>query len=301
MGEPTPITLSRVIITLQSYLFAPNALRTMDSMPDRYNPTRVRQCWANRYRSAIVVFAVCLVCISMGVVAGVGGALSEGGTTPNGVVTTAENDTLESNVSPETKPYTISVRLYGEPPGTDLSILVETSYPARNETEAQQAENGTLDLEWFDGDDRLEQAFEKRDDSDESFEYYRPPRSELLNTSSTDYGHVNVRYSAEWKNVTTPYEPPVAELGAAFRSEDALFVSAPGEAKHTNADSESYDRGIYTYSWTLDSDNKTPELVFEEDAFESEAHGPLGPAGGIVLSVIGLLLAVHLLARNQRE
>ena len=69
--------------------------------------------------------------------------------------------------------------------------------------------------------------------------------------------------------------------------------------EHTNADSESYDRGIYTYSWTLDSDNKTPELVFEEDAFESDAHGPLGPAGGIVLSLIALLVAAHLRARNQ--
>ena len=251
----------------------------------------------------IAVLVVCLVCVSMGVVAGSEGALSGGSTTPDDVMTISESDTLKSNVSPETDPYTISVRLYGEPPGTSLSTRVQMSYPARNETEAQQADNGTLDLDWFDGDDRLEQAFEERADPNESFEYYRPPRSERVNTSSEDepHGIILVSHSARWKNVTTPYEPPVAELATAFRSGDELAVRAPGEAAHHNAESDGYGRGTYTYRWTLDSDDETPEIVFEEGAFESEAQSPLGPAGGVVLSLIALLVAVHFFARNRRK
>ena len=236
------------------------------------------------------------------VVTGAGGAIVGSPTTPETTSAESENHTITPDVNPEEEPYLIEIRLVGEPPGTTLGLLVETWYPAQNETEAQQAENGTLDLDWFDGDDRLKRAFEERDVTEESFEYYREsPRSEFVDTGSDNepHGRIIVRYSAHWRNVTTPYEPPVAEFGAAFRSGDALSVEAPGEAVHHNADSESYDRGIYTYSWTLDPDNETPELVFEEGAFESDAHGPLGPAGGIVLSLIALLVAAHLRVRNR--
>ena len=255
---------------------------------------------SNYHSVTLVAFTVFLVCVSM-IVAGTGGVLAEGSTPSEKTGVTFEDQPDESESPSENTWYRIEVTLTGDPSGTTLRLVVRTWYPAQNETEAQKAENGSLALDWFDGDDRLEHAYEERNVSSESIEHDRSPISEFVDTGSDDepHGRIIVTHVAHWRNVTTPYEPPVAELGGAFQSGDVLAVRAPGEAEHTNADSESYDRGIYTYRWTLESDNETPELVFEEGAFESEAHSPLGPAGGVVLSLLALLVAAHLRVRNQ--
>ena len=289
---------------IQSYLPLSNALRTMDSISDRYCFTWVRECLANRYRGVAAVLIACLVCISMSTVAvGVGGEYPQVSMNTEEMGTISEDRTAESNVSPVKEPYTIVVRLDGEPVGSILTVRIKTSYPAQNESEARQADNGTLDLSWFDGDERLDEAFQERNVPEESLEHDRSPVAELIDTDSADepYGSVVITHRAYWENITTRYSPPVAELATAFRSGDELTVRAPGEAAHHNADSDGYGRGTYTYRWTLDPDDETPEIIFEEGAFESDAHGPLGPAGGIVLSLIALLVAAHLRARNRRK
>ncbi|OIB56710.1 hypothetical protein [Natrialba sp. SSL1] len=207
--------------------------------------------------------------------------------------------------------YELEVELAGDPPGSQLSLTVHEQYLIQNHTTAQRAANDTITHEWHDSADRLEHAFDLQAETGTGLEYHGDPVVTLTSANTTagsevgDVGReVRVRHEAVLTNVPTRHEPPVEALHDEFGTDASLTVEAPGQAAHHNADDAFVDRGGQTLRWTGDADTERAELVFDDDAFETDrsAVGLLGTllvwlpfvlfavGAGLVIALVALLL-----------
>ncbi|ELY94418.1 hypothetical protein C483_03125 [Natrialba hulunbeirensis JCM 10989] len=232
------------------------------------------------------------------------------GSTGSSATLTDQSGTNSSAFSNAT--YELEVELAGDPPGSQLSITVHEQYLIQNKTTAQRAANDTIAHEWHDGASRLEHAFDLQDESATGLEYRGDPvvtfTSANTTTGSNGGYEVRVRHDAVLTNVSTRHEPPVAALHDAFGTDASVTVEAPGQAAHHNADDAFVDRSGQTLRWTGDADTERAELVFDDDAFETDtrAVGLLGTllvmapfvvfavGAGLVLALIALLLVISL-------
>lgn len=79
-------------------------------------------------------------------------------------------------------------------------VTVEAWYPARTEAEARQYRNGTVDLSWFETDERLQRSFTARNETLE------PLQTRTQVSDSIEYpthGEVHISIQFRWQNGAT--------------------------------------------------------------------------------------------------
>lgn len=220
-----------------------------------------------------------------------------------------ENETTpNATTAPENATYTVMVY-----PTADR-IVVKIRYQSRSKTEAAKAENGTLNVSWFDADERLREAFAAREESDQLVQ-----SSNLtigVGEESMEYRDIGIKVEFEWHGVFEPGEerevigPHIAE---AFRPGDQLVVRVfEWQPEYANAEREptAYPRNM-RYDWRIGEGDEPPRIAFNRSVLEDDDSNnprsvevPLGPVAGVLstgIALIALLLAVALASKRRDD
>ncbi|NHN48826.1 hypothetical protein G9464_14650 [Halostella sp. JP-L12] len=209
----------------------------------------------------------------------------------------------ESPARPENVSVHVVVRTRGVGSG---DVRVRVRYPARNETEAERAENGSLDAAWFNGDERVKAAFEER--GEPLAEANRSPESHATSptVSSSEHGDVVVTRTYLW-------DGPFAADGDRFEmgptlathleNGTVLRVQVPSDWAPDRATTEPEPVGhsgtLKEYRWRV-GDESDPAVAFNRSVADGDTDAggqSLGPAGGAVLAAV----AVHLWVAGRRR
>lgn len=194
-------------------------------------------------------------------------------------------------------------------PGGDRWVKLNVEYPARSEAEAESYENGTIDLSWLEADDRTETAFQARNES-----FYPCDISPGVTdpvASSSPYGDVGVIIEYDWhtgfdaNQSKLVYGPTISE-----HLPDGTVVELEVDDSKWNAESttvRSFTTGAHgqgrAFRWVVNQTETEPRVVFNRSVLETETRpsedGPLGPGGGVGLTVLAILIAVALAARRD--
>lgn len=211
--------------------------------------------------------------------------------------------TTNATRPPENVTYTVVVYPTAE------RVIVRAEYTTNSSAEAERAENGTLNTAWFDGDERVQAAFSKREDDDELIQSSNlTSRAVFPDAESTD---VVLKIEFEWRGVFAPEEEREVigpQIAAAFRPGDRLAVEVfewKPETVNTEVEPTSYPRNV-RYDWTIGEGDEPPRIVFNrsvvsEDDGESATGVPLGPAAGGLLTLAALTFALLVCGRRTSE
>jgi hypothetical protein len=223
---------------------------------------------------------------------------SEAALTRNETTTSGNETTSNATTPPENVTYIVVVYPTAE------RLVVRAEYTTYSSVEAARAENGTLDTSWFDGDERIREAFAARGND------------ELVRSSNVtsravfpeaEYTDVIVEVEFEWRGVFGPDEKREVigpRIAKAFRPGDRLVVKVfewKPEAVNTDAEPTSHP-GNVRYEWTISESDEPPRIVFNRSVVDDDGGSPtgtpLGPAGGILPALVALLFLVWLLGRG---
>jgi len=245
---------------------------------------------------AVVVVAV----LATGVV----GSTTAGTTTGAGA---GPPSTAETIVDAPPENVQLTVMVY---PRSDF-VVVEARYPARSSAEANRAENDTLDLGWFDGDDHVRRAFEARDERLGERIRFQTGVTDP-SASISEFGDVLVEMRFRW---TGAFEDGERELVLGPTLADhlpngtTLDVRVPDDWTPVNATTETVEVGTTgrtdAYGWRIDGTEPEPRVTFNRSVFEDtttpERSTPLGSAGGTVLALAGIAGGILLATGSRRE
>jgi len=260
---------------------------------------------AVRTLAAVAVVAGVLV----GVVAAAGSAAeghavgSEADLGDSGV---GASDRLAAADTAADRPENVTVHVIVRTRGVgNGDVRVRVRYPARNESEAQQAENGTVKAAWFDGDERVRAAFEERGEPLSQAE--QSPESHVTSPtiSASEHGDVVLTRTYRWDG-PFPSDGDRFEMGrtlaANLESGTVLRVQVPSnwtpERTTTEPEPVGHSGTLKEYRWRVGGESD-PAVAFNRsvaDSDDTDAGGqPLGLAGGAVVAVV----AVHLWAAGR--
>lgn len=195
-------------------------------------------------------------------------------------------------------------------------INVAVWYPARSAAEAQAAENDSLDTEWFRGHDRVRTLFDQLADGNDEFErgaqftQHHDDLSHISTPHDPEHGWIKVVYAATWRGFHDDGadlrvdENYTTILGPEWTLTVAIPTDWEPDRLNGSPQRQSFGQTQTNYEWNLTGEQEYPLLVVE-DASHYEEDGdlsiPLGPAGGVGLALVALVLvAVLLTARSKR-
>ncbi|ACV10569.1 hypothetical protein Huta_0382 [Halorhabdus utahensis DSM 12940] len=211
---------------------------------------------------------------------------------------------------------------------SETHVKVKASYPVRTMAEQRRYRNKTGNFPWFKTDDALRHAFRERDEHLVKEEQY----SEWSNTiTDPKLGQIYVEMSFAWKegarttNANSSVSPAWSGGESAFTSNQSKLLLGPAFSDHLsngtrvkikvptdswvaeNSTVESYTTGPHgqtrVYAWTVNQTGRDHRVVFNRSVLGPEntsESGPFGPAGGIVLSLLAVFLAVGVRSRIYR-
>lgn len=195
--------------------------------------------------------------------------------------------------------------------GSDrATVTVLAAYPARSESEATAADNGTLNTSWFDAGQLVQRIYNHTAASDETLTttaetvtYEETSWAGSSGNPQAEDGWVILRYEAVWESFVTPGEELI--IGEAYSrilrnssmgSEWEFRVVAPDEWETTTVGgdpvTEPAGQTATRYRWDSMQTVSGPFLVFEAPLTTSTSgDGSLGPTGGLLITVVTMLLA----------
>lgn len=169
-------------------------------------------------------------------------------------------------------------------------------YPARSATEAAQAENGSLSVEWFRGREHVRTAVDTYLGSNVT--NGGTDVTHVPSDDGSDFGRVVVNYRTTWEGVFAGNRSRVV-VGPAFAARLSegdwftIFVPKSWEAESANANRYSAGSELLDhYGWTIGED-PTPRLVLNESVLGPDRPWSDGvPGPGPALALLALLVAV---------
>lgn len=205
---------------------------------------------------------------------------------------------------------------------TASEVSAEAWYVARSEAQANRYEEGTANLTWFETDERLQRAFADRDEglvevSNDTFS------SERTFESGSEV-HVTMRF--HWVFDPGPgSETPTSWPTDPFVGNGSSLVLGPTLNEHLangtvvevrvpaadwtaeRSTVDSYTDGNHgqtrVYWWVVGETDGVPRVVFNDSVGRTETPtaegGALGPAGGVGLALLAVVLTV--LLRSGRD
>lgn len=192
---------------------------------------------------------------------------------------------------------------------TTASVKVSLAYAARSEREAAAAQNGTLDVPWFGGRQRVERLFNRTADSDDSLSEGstwvghtdRLARSDVGDDPSPEHGWVLVEYSVAWYGFAAVGEDVVVgrHYAAVFHDDWDLTLVVPNTWEPTTLDDDaeviSSERSGTEYYWEMIDNDSHPLVAFDAPVrpTETDAEAPLGVSGGVVLAVVSISAVLY--------
>lgn len=206
---------------------------------------------------------------------------------------------------PENVTVHVIVRTRGVGSG---DVRVRVRYPARNESEAQRAENGSLDAAWFDGDERVKAGFEER--GEPLTEAEQSPESHVTSPAVSPSAHGDVVLTRTYR-----WDGPFASddhrfemgrtLATHLENATVLRVQVPSdwtpERATTEPDPVGHSGTLKEYRLRVGGESD-PTVAFNrsaaDDDTDSDSEGQsLGIAGGAVSAAV----AVHLWVAGRRR
>lgn len=182
---------------------------------------------------------------------------------------------------------------------TQVGISWTVHYPARSETEAERAQDGTLDPSWFRGDEVLQTIATEYEGGNVS----RPDLHISMNPTENEHGRIVISTSIGIDDAFAGNRSKI-EFGSQFiehlSAGDSLeVVLAPEDWEpETVTTSPDFGRGQKSYFWQIGEDPE-PHFVLNESATQ-EDNDALG-SGPIVAVVAFALLAALLAIRARRR
>jgi hypothetical protein len=259
-----------------------------------------------------LVVALAVLFVAVGPVASVERAATGAGPTAGWAVVdgSVQSEVPSTNV---TRRLTVDVD-EGSDTAT-LSVLV--AYPARSSAEADAAGNDSLEPQWFDGERRVREIFNRTaDDDDQLTSVSRSVRHEPeswvgAGDPTPTHGWVLLRYEAAWEGYVRPgedlvvgstYSRTLANSTAGDRWDLRLVLPGEWEPSVVRGDPvvEPAGQTEQRYQWTV-SGNVTVRLLVVESpvpTVTTAADGALGPASGIVVTTVSVTVA---LARRRSQ
>lgn len=187
-------------------------------------------------------------------------------------------------------------------------VRVQLRYPARNESEAARAENGTIDVAWFDADEQVRTAFEEREASLTEVESSPESYATSPTASSSEYGDVVVTTTYLWDGPFASGEERFEigpTLATHLRNGTTLRVQVPSNWTPERATADPQPVGhsgtLKEFRWRIGEDG-APAVAFNRSTVnaDTDTEGqPFGPLGGAVLASSAVLLWVA--ERSRRE
>lgn len=193
--------------------------------------------------------------------------------------------------------------------GSDrATVTVLVAYPARSESEATAADNGTLNTSWYDAGQLVQRIHNHTAASDgtltttdESVTYEETSWAGSSGNPQAEHGWVILRYERVWESFVTPGEEFVIDetysqvlRNSSMGSEWEFQVVAPAEWETTTVGgdpvTEPTGQTATRYRWDSIQTVSGPFLVFEAPLTTSTSgDGSLGPTGGLLITVVTLL------------
>ena len=206
-------------------------------------------------------------------------------------------------------------------------VEIHSWYILRTMTERRHYRNKTGNVTWFKTDDALRHAFRTRGEhlSREKVKIFASDLSKPFQRESEN--HVDIEMTFSWNegaraNPHTAVSEASSGLDSAFSRNQSKLVLGPALSDYLpngthvkikvpadtwiaeNSTVLSWMPGAHgrtlSYHWTVNQTETEPRVVFNRSVLEPEStseSGPFGPAGGIVLSLLAVFLAVGLQSR----
>lgn len=215
---------------------------------------------------------------------------------------------LQRTAPTENVTRTVQVDFYDG--STRGEFEVSVVYHARSATEAAAARNGSLNPAWFDGEQRLQQLLAETgadasalQDGTQSVDHRESLSVVGEPNRSPDHGWVILEYEATWEEYITPGEDLV--IGDAYQSAFAdstagaewrFHVVLPSDWRVSTVNGEPVERPsgqtATAYRWSDIRQPSMPFLVVESPVAPptTGADGSLGPASGVLVTVVALLV-----------
>ncbi|ACV10570.1 hypothetical protein Huta_0383 [Halorhabdus utahensis DSM 12940] len=267
-------------------------------------------------RSLLVAVGLAVVVCSTVLAGGVAGMSSGDADTR----TTIQNTSNETNLTYPPPNLNTTVKVY---PGASR-VEIQSWYSARTMTERRQYRNKTGNVTWFKTHDALRHAFRERG---EHLSRQRHSVDVATSINNPKLGEIYVDMRFEWNNgtrMTSESSPGSSDSSgySAFSSNQSKLILGPALSDHLsngtvvrievpadtwiaeNSTVPAGKTGIHwetrVYAWTVNQTETEPRVVFNRSVLETESadgYGSLGPAGGLVLSLLAVFLAVGLQSR----
>ncbi|WP_136689026.1 hypothetical protein [Halorhabdus amylolytica] len=203
-------------------------------------------------------------------------------------------------------------------------VRLEANYPVRSMAEQRRYRNKTANISWFKTDDALERAFRERGEhlaKGKEFSTWSNSRQD----PELGEGYIGMTFSwnegAQANPHTTDSEAS-SGWDSAFSGNQSELVLGPTVSDHLpngtvvrievpadtwvaeNTTVQWWKSGphqrTHVYAWTVNQTETEPRVVFNRSVLGPEStseSGPFGPAGGIILSLLAVFLAVGLQSR----
>ena len=197
--------------------------------------------------------------------------------------------------------------------GSDkATVSVVIAYPARSDTEATLAANGTLNRSWFDGRHLVHRIHNQTADStetltttDESLRYEEISWAGGRGDPQAEHGWVILRYEAVWESFVSPDDDIVVDEtygdvleNSSSGSEWALRVEVPQSWEPTTVGGgvvvEPTGQTATRYRWNDIRTVSGPFLILESPlATPTSEDGAVGPTGGVLVTIVVFVLVAR--------
>lgn len=206
----------------------------------------------------------------------------------------------QSDDAPSDANTTVDITLQGssdENPGTELLLYWTVIYDAPSAEAARKAENGTLDVSWFEGDEAVQAVAANYPGSDVEIQAVQIAHDDV----NSQHGQIRVYSRLHIADLFANEREQIVigpTLAEQLSNGDDVKLTRPEHWKPTETNVSGDDRrgGEVVHRWTIGEDPE-PRMVLNESAAE-DAGLQLG--NGPVVAVVAIALATIALAARRR-